>query len=95
MPPDLARSWARLATAADRAHEQRPLPCRGGSDTPSEKWASDRESDQLEAAPECARCPVALLCRRHGIEFPNEAGPYGGLSANQRRTLARKRKERP
>ena len=49
------------------------------------------ELDQIaDAKVVCQRCEVVDICLKWAIEFGQDAGVWGGLSADERRTLKRR-----
>jgi WhiB family redox-sensing transcriptional regulator len=43
-----------------------------------------------EAKAVCRRCEVVDICLKWAVEFGQDAGVFGGLSEDQRRTLKRR-----
>lgn len=62
--------------------------CRGEDPSlffqPDRERAAARDARHEKARAICARCPVALDCRRHSIRYPELFGIWGGLSELER-----------
>lgn len=64
-----------------------PTPC----SVEVELWfGSAKEQDEASYA--CGTCWMRVDCREYGIEHPDEAGVWGGLSQRQRRFAYRSRR---
>ena len=73
--------------------------CRG-LDDPAIFFAPDRESGYAvtrrvaRAKSICGGCPVLMQCRSYALDAHEPDGVWGGLSANER-TIMRRRRARP
>jgi WhiB family redox-sensing transcriptional regulator len=57
-------------------------------------WFSDHPGDQLAARRACRRCPVQLACLEYALDREQTIrawGIWGGLDAEERRQLLRRR----
>ncbi|RAJ61724.1 transcription factor WhiB [Streptomyces sp. Amel2xB2] len=57
----------------------------------TELFFNDRPADIELAKDICASCPVRAACLERALENNEQFGVFGGLTANQRRALRRKR----
>lgn len=48
-----------------------------------------REHRESQAKAVCSRCPVLEQCRRHALQVHEPYGIWGGLSAEERKSLLR------
>jgi hypothetical protein len=55
--------------------------------TDSYLFFSDLVSDQTDARRLCAGCHALLPCRQYGLDNPEEAGVWGGLTERERNGL--------
>ena len=52
-------------------------------------WISDADEDQVQAAEQCAGCPVIIACRNYIHQYPREQGVYAGTTYAQRQSKGR------
>jgi WhiB family redox-sensing transcriptional regulator len=62
--------------------------CRGNEDP---AFFPEKGDNSLEVGKYCASCPVQVDCLEYAIKYRLDEGYWGGMSANQRARLRRKR----
>lgn len=89
MTPHVRELFVRLSTQAAELGEA--LPCSNAPDVffPNKEEAFTL-SNMYEAKKLCQECPLIALCAGYAIEAEEDFGVWGGLSANERRTLRRR-----
>jgi WhiB family redox-sensing transcriptional regulator len=89
--PDLPVDTGEFYNWQDRA------ACRGGSQAelffaPDSERIVARERREGEAKKICSGCPVRQQCLEHALSFPEPAGVWGGLTADERDSSRREAK---
>ena len=55
------------------------IPCNA-----DRRWISEDRLDQVQAAEQCAGCPVISACRNYINRYPREQGVYAGKTFAER-----------
>jgi WhiB family transcriptional regulator, redox-sensing transcriptional regulator len=91
------RPTVRLPVVAPlRLEWQDHAACRGEDATfffgPDKERPRDRARREAVAKNICAACPVRAACLRHAMSVPEMYGVWGGLSEDERRLAASRRR---
>lgn len=83
-----------MAIADSDIDWQRQAECRGPQarvffPPVTAETRDDKRIREAQAKAICAQCPVRDACLRHAFDVGEQHGVWGGLSASERRLLAR------
>ena len=78
---------ARLIAAADRSWTSRALCAQADPDM----FFSDSKSETAQAKEICGKCDVCAECLTYALDSGERHGVWGGLDAEERRRLVRRR----